>query len=198
MARPVVTPTTEEAYASLGPWTAQDESLDWPLLRFLDSLMRQLDEVEQLSRDTDAYVGWGRLLDLQDTPDNALPWLAQFVGVVPLQGLDPASQRIRIGDAAGWKRGAPGAIKAAAQQVLTGTRRVDLFERDGSAYRFRIRTYAGETPDAEKVRQAVLELKPAGLVFTYEIQQGPTLNELSGTIDAQTGTIDDYSNAVPA
>lgn len=196
--RPSVTPTTEEAYEALGPLTSQDEELGWPLLLYMDSLVRQLDDVEQLSRDSDTHVGWGRLLDLAAAPDNALEWLAQFVGVVPLQGLDPASQRIRIGEAAGWHRGSPDAIKGAARQFLTGTRRVDLVERDGSAYRFRIRTYRGETPDPTKVQEAVTALKPAGVFFTYEIVDGPTVDELTGTIDEQTPTIDGYGNTVPA
>lgn len=179
MTRPVVTPTTEEAYASLGPTTRDDETTGWHLLTYLDALMRQLDEVEQLARDTEDHVGWGRVLDLQAAPDDALPWLAQFVGVVPLQGLDPESQRIRIGEAAGWQRGSVAAIRGAMKQFLTGSRTTQIFERyQGSAYRLRVRSFAAETPDPAKVEAAVRALKPAGIVLTYDVSEGQAYGDI--------------------
>lgn len=191
-----VPPLVREAYEALGPWARADENV-WHLLHWIDSMFSQLAEVDELVRDTDDHVGWGRLLDVDAAPDWALPWLAQFVGVIPLQGLDPASQRLRIKGAAGFHRGTIEAVKDAARQRLTGTRRVELYERDGSPWRFRIRTYASETPDPQAVVDAVTALKPAGLVFVHEVHSGIEINLMTGTIDQQQGQIDSYGNIVP-
>lgn len=191
-----VPPLVREAYYALGPWARADEDV-WELLQFVYALFNPLVEIDELVRDSDTHVGWGKLLDVDAAPVWALPWLAQFVGVTPIKGLDEASQRLRIKKAAGFHRGSAEAIKAAAGQYLTGTRRVELYERDGSPWRFRIRTYASETPNPQAVRDAVLALKPAGLVFVHEVLSGTTIDDLSGTVDAQTVTIDQYGNVVP-
>lgn len=204
MPRPVVTPTTEIAYAGLGPLTEPDEATDWQLLRFLDALMVQLDEVEKLSRDTEQHVGWGRLLDLDAAPDEALPWLAQLVGVVALKGLDPASQRIRIGEAAGWNRGTPAAIRGAMKQYLTGSRTTQIFERyQGNPYRLRVRTFTSETPDPAAVEKAVRDLKPAGIVLQYDVSLGQAYDELNASyasydaVQAAHATYNDVLYGIP-
>lgn len=204
MPRPTVTPTTEEAYASLGPLTEKDESLGWPLLRFLDALLVHLDDVEKIVRDTDTHVGWGTLLDLDVVPENAIPWLAQFVGVVPLMGLDAESQKIRIREAAGWNRGSVSAIRGAMKQFLTGSRTTQIFERyEGSAYRLRVRTFDAETPDPAKVEAAVRALKPAGIVLTYDVSAGQTYGEVAlatasyGALSTQYPTYGDVRYGIP-
>jgi hypothetical protein len=187
----------QQAYQALGPWAREDEGV-WDLLQFVYALFNPIVEIDGLVRDTDDYVGWGTLLDADAAPEKVLPWLAQFVGVEPIKGLDEASQRLRIKEAAGFNRGSVSAIEAAAAQYLTGTRRVELYERDTSAWTFRIRTYLSETPDPQKVADAVAALKPGGLVFVYELQAGLEIDQLVGTIDDQALTIAGYSNVVPA
>ncbi|MCA1781989.1 MAG: phage tail protein [Dermatophilaceae bacterium] len=193
-----MTPTTEEAYDALLHLSDGDEATDWTLLRFLDAMVRQLDVIEELVRDDDDFVGWGRLLDIDAVPAADINWLAQFVGVPPLAGADDETRRLRAKEAAGWKRGSPSAIQGAARQALTGTRRVDLYERDGSAYHFRVRTYLSETPDAAAVVAAVRALKPAGLTFEHEIQAGLTWGDATGTWAApDIVTWADGANIVP-
>lgn len=193
----LVPPLVRSAYGSLGPWARTDENVGH-LLGLVDAIFGQIVEIDDLVRDSDTHVGWGRLLDVNVAPVWALPWLAQFVGVTPIFGLAEASQRLRIKEAAGFHRGSVKAIKAAAGQYLTGTRRVELYERDGSAWRFRVRTYASETPNAQVVKDAVEALKPAGLVFVHEVQNGIQINQMVGTIDGQGAqTINSYGNVVP-
>jgi hypothetical protein len=186
----------QEAYAALGPWSRADESGE--LLQLVYALFNPIVAIDDIVRDSDTHTGWGKLLDVDEAPAIALPWVAQFVGVETITGLDEASQRIRIKAAAGFNRGSVSAIRAAAQQHLTGTRRVELYEREGSAWTFRLRTYLGETPDSQLVQDAVAALKPAGLVFVYEVQEGIEINAITGTIDSQPGTISDYSDLTPA
>lgn len=90
-----------------------------------------LDVTEQWARDHDGRPGWSSLLDLDDAPAVALPWLGQFVGVTVDQKLDAVRQRDVIRSAAGFARGSVAALKAAAQTYLTGTKHVDVFEREG-------------------------------------------------------------------
>lgn len=192
-----VPPLVREAWESLGPWAREDADVH-ELLALVDAIFGQIVEVDDLVRDSDTHIGWGRLLDVDVAPAWALPWLAQFVGVTPIFGLDEASQRLRIKEAAGFSRGSVSAIKAAAGQYLSGTRRVELYERDGSAWRFRIRTYASETPNAQAVKDAVAALKPAGLIFIHEVQTGLAIDQMVGTINGQGAqTINSYSNVVP-
>lgn len=183
----------QEAYDGLAAWQRADGSGD--LRKFVDVLMSPVDEVAGIVRDSDDYVGWGRLLDVDAAPEEALPWLAQFVGVTPLRGLDSESQRLRIKSAAGFKRGSVEGIKAAAAQFLVGGRQVDVFERDGgSAWRFRVRTYRAETPNPVAVKEAIAALKPAGVVFVHEVQQGLSINDVPATIGEYTQSIESFSD----
>lgn len=191
MTRPAYTPTTELAYAALGPFTTPDEKQDWHLLHYVGSVADLLDPVEALARDTDDAPGWAVVMDPDTVPMDFLGWLGQFVGVRLLVGLDDASQRLRVRETAGFKRGTLAAIAGAARQVLTGSRQVSILERDGSPYRFRVRTYQAETPSAAAVRTAVEALKPAGLVVTYEVVTGATYAEM----DTMHGTYADMDAA---
>lgn len=189
-------PLVQRAYDGLGPWARADDS--GQLLAYLRELVNPLTLADDLVRDSDTHDGWGKLLDLDAAPSWVLPWLAQFMGVEILRGLDDESQRIRIRGAAGFSRGTPAAIVEAARQYLTGNRKVELYEREGTAWRFRLRTYASETPDPTAVKKAVEALKPAGVVLVYEVQAGIEINALSGTINSQPSTIDSNNNVVPS
>lgn len=186
----------QRVYDGLAAWARADE--DGHLLDYVRALIEPLTEIVDIVEDSDAHEGWGSLMDLDEVPGSALAWLAQFVGVELIASLDDTSNKIRIAEAAGFRRGTPSAIVAAAKQFLTGIRKVELYEREGDPWTFRLRTYDSETPEPEKVEAAVLSLKPAGLILVYEIQQGVEIDGLTGTIDEQPSTIASYSDVVPA
>lgn len=196
MARPVVATVSGEVYDALGPWQRADAGT-WDLLEYIDAMMLPLQDMVDIVRDTDDHEGWGRLLDVNAAPDYALAWLAQFVGVTPLRGLDPEAQRLRIREAGGFHRGSPAALVAAAKQYLTGRKTVQLYERDGSAWRFRMRVYNGEAPNPRAVYDAVQALKPAGLIFELEVQQGLAIDDVPETINLLAQTIESFSNTRP-
>lgn len=179
MVRPVVANDTEILYEAMGRQADGDEALGWPLLIFLDASGRAIEVVDDLARD-DALgrAGWWKILDVDQTVSEGLGYLAQFVGVKLLVGLSDADQRARIKSVSGRFRGTPDALIAAARQYLTGTKRVDLYEREGGAYFLRLRTFAAETPDPAAVAAAILAEKPAGLILTYELAPGMTYTEL--------------------
>lgn len=197
---PAVSSTTAELYEAvkqMAEYEEGDEVNGWVLLHLLASVGEQLHELNEVIRDTDAGPGWSQVMTPDTTPAAFIDWLGQFGGVRPLLGLDEASARIRIGETSGFKRGSVGAIEGAARQFLTGTRRVEIVERDGSPWRYRVRTYLNETPDPAAVLAALMAQKPAGDILIYEVQEGISIDELAGTIDGQVGTIDSYSDIVP-
>lgn len=193
MARPTVHPTTELLYGSLGgAFTDRDDEHGWALLSWLDGHGHLLGAVDDLVRDSDDGVGWSVLFDIDRVPDAFLPWLAQAVGVRLSRGITATQQRDEIRAAAYRRRGTPAAIEQSARVFLTGSQRVDIYEREGSAYRFRVRVYAAEfTDDEAALTAAVQRAKPAGLVATVEVVSGATY----GDLDTMHGTYGDMDAA---
>ena len=208
MARPEVPTVTEEAYAGLLHNTDGDEARGWPLLVFVNSLARQLAEIEALVRDTETHEGWGILLDREETPATALEYVAQFVGATLDRVLTEEQKRQEMIDRPRHARGTVPALIAAVQPFLKGTKRVEVIERDGHPYRIRVRVYqaeiGGDTYDdlggkyqtydamtatgltyddlggnAGKAEAAAHEAKAGGLVLTFEIAAGATYDQLS-------------------
>ena len=182
MSRPTVTETAEIAYAQLSAVDDHEVRLDYPLLRFVDAVTTHLASVDALVRDgEDGTLGWGVALDVDRAPDYVLPWLAQFVGVELRSDLDDESQRIRIREAAGWKRGSVAALRGAARQFLTGSRTVIIDERVNSPYHFTVTTRTNETLNDQAIVDAVGALKPAGLTFDHILIQTAEWENLPAT-----------------
>lgn len=177
--------TTRRLRDALGDaLTRGDDEADAPLLLWLDGAAHLLGRIDDLARDTDERTGWVWLLHPDDTPREWLAWLGQLVGVRLLDGLDETSQRLRVRETAGQKRGTVAAIRGAARQHLTGTRLVRIDERrrpDGTAdaYHLIVTTYTAETPDPPAVAAALQAEKPGGLILHYEVRTGATYNELA-------------------
>lgn len=175
MPRP--TPTTalqEDLYASMGPLAYDDANQDWALLKYCGAMAKALDTVNKYASDDGDYPGWSILLDADRCPEEALPYLAQFVGVTPLAGLSVADQRIRIKSSDGMKRGTLTSLVAAIQATLTGAKTVFIGERNGSAYRLGVGTYPSETPDPAATLAAIIAQKPAGIVLDYAVAAAVT------------------------
>jgi hypothetical protein len=190
--RPDVVPLAEEIYAGLGPLTADDQSHGWPLLRFVNAIAQAPQWTEDLVRDTDAGPGWSSVLDVDRAPAEALAWLGQFAGVDVEPNIDPDSQRLRIKETAGFRRGTRAAIEGAARQFLIGNRTVQVLERDTSAYHLKVITFETETPFPDRTAAALQAQKPAGLVLQYELSSGATYAELKATGDTYDELGDTY------
>lgn len=198
--RPVVTTAAGRIYAAIRPLTLLDASLGYPLLRFVDGPGFLLQRLHDLIEDQVGRPGWSTIVDVDVAPPDALPWLAQLVGVRLPASLTVEQRRAMIRDTPGFARGTPAALRAAAQRFLIGTKRVDIIERDGSPYRLRVHTYRTETPGPSyndlaaahptytalavafatyddmhaegRIRQALAAAKPAGLILTYSVLLG--------------------------
>ena len=164
---------TESLLDLLAPMLYADASEGNALTTYLSGLSLNFEVIEEWARDTDdGKIGYSVLVDASRVPDDAIPWLAQFVGIQITQGLTPDQQRAQLVGLGNWKRGTVTALQAAAIPYLTGSQTVIVKERDTSPYHFEVMTLASETPNSSKVLAALLSQKPAGLVMSYVVFAG--------------------------
>lgn len=181
MTRPTVTTLAESLYERLGPLTDGDAERGWPLLAFCDALVApflQMDEV--ISDRDDGTEGWRVALDPDLVPAWALGWAAQFHGITLRPGLTDAEQREWVRTGWGVNRGTVASIRASVQTTLTGTRAVQIYEREGGAYRLLVTTRTSETPDPAATEAALRAALPAGLVVTFETRPGQDYEKPAG------------------
>lgn len=179
MARPTVSAAAERLFASLGPWARADgDTTGWVLLHLCHALTQSIQDVDVLAADTDTTAGWSVALDPTNAPVDALPWLAQFVGVVLPPGVGAAAQRAAIIAHAGFQRGTLAALGAAIQEQLTGAKSYFIQERYPDAYGVLVQTYAAQTPDPAAVTAAVDAALPAGIVATVQLLSGWNLGQM--------------------
>jgi hypothetical protein len=138
---------------------------------FLDAIGAAFEQMDALVF-PNGQSQWSTLLDLDLIPDEGLPWFGQFTGTLLNPGQDDTEQRNQIRNNNGWRRGTVDSIIYAVRPLLTGTQTVHITERDTSAYHFQVVTYTVETPDSNLVNLAIIEAKPAGLQFTYNVIAG--------------------------
>ena len=135
----------------------------------VEALVAPIAEVDDLLQPTPG--GWATFADLDTTPQPW--WFGQVVGVTVDRNLSAEGQREQVRSRPAARRGSPAAINAAVQALLTGTKTVVLFERDGSPWRLRVRVYEAEVPagvTAAVIKAAVTAQKPVGIVVNVEIR----------------------------
>jgi hypothetical protein len=204
-----VSATTLEWWRQLGPWRDyDDESGTYDLLTFIDAIGSLYDVTEEYIRDyapvvwdnvltyhgVPDHIGWGALLDVSVCPAQALDWLAQFAGAIVRDDMTDDQKRIVIQSLAGFARGTPATMIAAAKLLLTGTQWVRIIERSPDAYSLVVETLAAQTPDPVAVLAVLIAAKPAGLILSYIVEEGATWADVVGTWGAQTLTWAAFSN----
>lgn len=168
---------------------------DGTLASWLSGPAGLLQSIYDLCGDTPQGPGWSQIVDVTRAPTDALPWLAQFVGVRLPASLPDAQARAAVVAETGWHRGTATSLVAAAQAFLT-TGTVTIAERTPDPYSFTVlipaaglagtyaaldsgfssytaldasqSTYAGltSTGGSAGVQAALEALKPAGLLMT--------------------------------
>jgi hypothetical protein len=143
----------------------------------VDGLAAPIDDSDRRIAPTSR--GWAGAFDLDTTPEPK--WIGSAIGSPLPGGLTLDQQRDYVRSRAYWRRGTPGAIKGAVRSLLTGTRRVDLVERDGGPWRLSVRTYAAETPAGESEIVAAAETqKPVGIVVSgAEVVSGASWDHIA-------------------
>lgn len=188
MAEPIFSTTMERLYDRLPEfYRTADEVYDWPLKRWLASVVDIHGEIDVLY-DRINYIDpndGGDPTDTSDlvdptTADNAwLDWMAQLVGVTLKKGLSETERRNAIIYATtGWRSGTKAAVAAAAKTVLTGTQYAQVYDHSqvsgesmiaGGEWDVTVVTRTTETPDPSAVLDAIIKqgAKPVGVVLYH-------------------------------
>lgn len=149
MPPPAMGPVAATIYAQLRPLARDDEQHGWPLAHYIAAKYGPLEDVASWVRDSDDGPGYSMLLDIDRCPVEALPWLAQFKGVVIPDGLTETAQRDWVRSAEGQRRGMTDALVRAGQRHLTGTKSVRVLERvGGNAYDITLQVRTSECADS--------------------------------------------------
>lgn len=185
MDRPEVSVAAEQQYADLEPWFVEEDAANnYHLLLFVEALVGTLlEDIRAWVEDRDNMPGWAILLNADECPEGALPWLAQFIGAVLTEGASIDTQRETIKRPANLVRGRLLTIVAAAQDTLTGKKLVTVKERYGfgedHAYRLFVRTYDSQTPDEAATLRALEKALPGGIRLDYESVPGQSYDEMA-------------------
>src|SRR4051795_10702098 len=129
MAGPVLSDLGERLRERTAPLAPTDADHDWVHAHLCEAIGVMLAEVGQVYDPADPHPPGAPLLDPALAPDWALPWVGQLVGVHVPPGLTPDQARTLITDVAGWGRGTPDSLRAAAEAFLTGGKTVYFRER---------------------------------------------------------------------
>lgn len=190
MAAPNLTGFAAELYDRLGPWTEPDEANEYALAILAKALGAPWRDVDEVAVPTgDQSLSWGKLLNVDVTPEWALPWLAMWAGVKlsgPFTDDGQKRQRIRAHDVT--NRGTVAGLRSAVQATLEGTKAVNVYERDSSAYHLQVVVYDSETPDPVAAEAAARSMKAAGLVMTFVVAPGWTISAMEAAYSGQTIT----------
>jgi hypothetical protein len=165
--------------AESGSWS--DEQYGYALLFICQAMMLGNEELELFIRDTVDGPGWSAFVDPDRTPAWALPWLAQSVGVDLTPAASEAVWRQEIKEQSYWKRGTVPYIEQEVKKLLTGNKRVKIFEQDTSPYHYTVTTKDSETPDPTAVLNRLKATKPGALQFTYSVLVGQDYQDLADT-----------------
>jgi hypothetical protein len=167
------------------PLALDDESYGFAHAYLSEALSRPYLEVQEIFDPEGDVPPVAPLLDIDLCPDWALPWLAQLIGAAIPVGMPPETARELIRNVAGFRRGTPAAITAAASFFLTGSKTVFFNERFANdAYRLGIVTLAAETPNPAQVQAAILAQKPGGIVLSYSAIAGQTYRAVLTEVDS--------------
>jgi hypothetical protein len=185
-AMPALSRVAERLRERTAPLAPDDEQHGWAHALLCGALAQAFEQVADIFDPPDPIPPGAPLLDVTLCPDWALPWLAQIVGVQIPNGAAPDQARALIADIAGWQRGTPGALRAAARAFLsTPTATVYFNERlANDAYRLGVLTLISQTPDPELVRRAIEAQKPGGIVLSYAAIDVQTYRALLTEVDS--------------
>lgn len=195
MSQPTVGAAAQELYDRLAPiYGASDpEANSWMLLRLCEAFTAGMELFEVLLGDDD-LLPWAVLFDVDQCPDDDLPWLAWVTGVV-VRGETGDTLRALIRDRPPAKRGTDDALRAAVAATLTGTKVVRFIPRAGGPFADTLITRPSETPDPAATFAAAVAQKRAGCVLTHVLSDEPVIDEWTRSIDATTAATDDLALA---
>lgn len=133
-----------------------DEQYGYAHGHLAEAMMRPFEQIAELVDPPDPYEPWTPLFYVDITPDWALPWLGQAVGVTIPATATPDQARKMITELNFEEIGKPSYIQSALEFVLISSDppnppTVYFREReDGNAYVLEVVTLDGEIPESDK------------------------------------------------
>jgi hypothetical protein len=187
-------PFAYELYQGLEPLHFGESTHGYALAYYCRAIGLMFDYIDKLARQYE----WESIMDPNEVPREGIRWLGQFVGVQIDHGTPEGQMRAKLLDRSGWYRGTPLAIANAAAATLTGTRSVILLERyGGNAWHLRVLTRTGETPVPAATLDAVLNVKPAGIILEHQVVDTLTYDLLAAqhaSYNAVQAAFTDYAD----
>jgi len=196
---PDFTPLGERFHERVEPIQplARDANYGYAFANLCEGMMRPYAQVAELVDPEDPYEPWTPLFYLDITPDWALPWVGQIVGVPIPATATPEEARRLIREQSFQDIGKPKAIADALRPTLTGAQTIWMRERDGGdPYRLEIVTLVSETPDPAASLAALEPQIPAGIVLSFVQVEGWDYQQMETEGGDYTGldtTFDEYS-----
>lgn len=192
------TTLTPVALDRLAPWLTPATDPTGDHATYISALAAMGEQVWQLVMDygdpddPDYTPGWGALFDVDLVPTQFIPFLAQFVGVQIPAGTDDATARQMVRAEQGFQRGTVAAMTNAALRNLT-TDFLVFQQRtalDGSEDAWSI-VLGYRTADllttAQDLMNAVLAVKPAGIIINFVGSTGFLWDEAINDFSTDTG-----------
>lgn len=181
-----LTTAADDYYQRLGPLVETDPENGYAVLALADALTSPLGVVHQLVQATDTHEPWALLLDVDNVPEELLPWLAQPAGVRLRPGDTVSQQRARVKAAAGRYAGTDQAMKDEVALTLTSRDPARVMVLHPSRWTMTVVTRTSDTPDSAASQAAALEQVPGGTILTFVVSDDPIVDEagVARTIDA--------------
>jgi len=181
--------TAERVYDQLAPTffrqDGQHSFSGWNFTRALASMIDPAALVVQPQADKPPYAV---LFDMTTCPTEWLPWVAQFVGIMPskIEALIARGQealaREWIEHPIQFNRGKVSAMELAARATLTGTKVLYFYVRyNGEAFTIKAASLAGQTPNPKETKAAIESMMAAWCHLEYETVEGGTLGLLEAS-----------------
>lgn len=189
---------TAQILASCDPWLQNDPQ--GALRTLLNAYASMAEQVYAIVQDVGSpdqpagfAAGWSVLLDPDNCPAQFIPYGAQFVGVTIPPSTGATDARALWKQEAGFSRGTPAAIIAAAKRFLTGTQSTILIERTTSpgplaAYSFTLQVRPAEVTNATLLTAAVDAVRPAGVNWVLVQTNGEIWSSATRAWSADTTT----------
>jgi hypothetical protein len=186
MAAPELSDWGERLRERTQPLAPDDERYGWAHAHLCEAIGLMLEQVGEVYDPPDPLPPAAPLMDPELAPDWALPWVAQLTGVQLPPSFTPDQQRAYISSVAGWKRGTPAALRAAARAFLSDPAATVYFNERlaNDPYRLGVVTLASQTPDPALVQRAILGQKPGGIVLDYACISGQTYRSVRAEVDS--------------
>lgn len=178
----------ELLYDSLGFHREDDPETGYQLRRLCEVALGPYQDIYDLLRERDDMPApFALFLDPDKCPAKWLPYLAQYVGVVPTPEMSEAQLRAEIKEPTGWRRGQPEALRVATRRTLRSVAGEELMviirPRTPEVGHHYVRTLLSQTPEPQRTERVVRANLPAWEMLDYGAIEGVTYADIRAAFE---------------